>query len=236
MNYLIYGEDKRHPFLSDLFTEYGFIRRAPADLLILSPKESFSPYRNELKPDCLIWGGPDRDKDCLVAAGFQKIPQGDSFRRKNSVYTAEGALSIAITETDTALCDSLVSVLGYGFLGKECAGLFSRAGANIMVFSENPTELLTAAKDGYSAYKLTELSNLGSNLLLNTIPYPVLDKLDVTMFPNPCLLIELASIPCITKEADNIRIISAGALPSRFSPKSAAKLIFDEIIKQLKKE
>ena len=46
--------------------------------------------------------------------------------------------------------------------------------------------------------------------------------------------------PCtgntIAKLANAITDTPAGALPSRFSPESAAKLIFDEIIEQIKKE
>ena len=43
MNFLIYGEDCRHAILSELLQKAGFILQAPADILILSPKESYIP-------------------------------------------------------------------------------------------------------------------------------------------------------------------------------------------------
>lgn len=236
MNFLIYGEDCRHALLTGLFTEAGFVLLAPADLLILSPKESFSAHTDVIKDGCLIWGGPASDTVALQTAGYNKMKQSDTFRMKNSVYTAEGALSLAISETKTALCESTVFILGYGYLGKECTRLFASVGANVTVYTENPEELAQATLDGYHALKLTRLSDLNGTLLLNTIPFPVLDTLPVHAESEPALLIELASIPCTTKEINGLRVLPAGALPSRFSPYSAAKLMFDEINYQLKKE
>ncbi len=236
MNYLIYGEDCRHPLVSALLTGAGLTLQAPADLLILSPKESFSAHTEVINENCLIWGGPAADTPALQTAGYRKLKQRDCFRIRNSIYTAEGALALAISETKTALCESSVFVLGYGFLGKECARLFTAAGAAVTVFTENQTELLAAATDGYSALRLTKLADLSGTLLLNTIPFPILDTLPVFAVKEPAALIELASIPCLTKEINGLHILPAGALPSRFSPVSAAKLMFREIMFQIERE
>ncbi len=236
MNFLIYGEDCRHAILSDLLTKAGYVMQAPADLLILSPKESYSAHTDVINKNCLIWGGVPSETVAMQAAGYRKIKQREDFRIKNSVYTAEGALALVIAESKAALCESKVSVLGYGYLGKECARLFTALGAAVTVYTENPEEAADAYKKGFSVKKLTELSSLDDTILLNTVPAPVLDRLPVSCKKAPALLIELASVPCITKEVKGLRVLPAGALPSRFSPESAAKLIFDEIIYQLKKE
>lgn len=236
MNFAIYGEDCRHAILSDLLQQAGHTRQTPADLLILSPKESFTAHTDGINRNCLIWGGIPSETALLKNTGYRHIRQSDSFRRKNSVYTAEGAVALAVSESKQALCESTVYVLGYGFLGKECARLFSALGASVIVYTENRSELSAAVQKGFSAKKLTELSALDATIILNTIPAPVLDSLPLSCDTAPALLIELASIPCITKEKKGLRIVPAGALPSRFSPESAAKLIFDEIIEQIKKE
>lgn len=236
MNYVIYGEDCRHAILSDLLQQAGHTRQTPADLLILSPKESYTAHTDEINRNCLIWGGIPSETAFLQAAGYRKLRQSDSFRKKNSVYTAEGAVAIAVSESKTALCESTVYVLGYGFLGKECARLFSALDATVTVYTENRSELATAMYQGFSAKKLTEINNLDGVIVINTIPAPVLDSLPFSCNTTPALLIELASVPCVTKEKKGVRIVPAGALPSRFSPESAAKLMFDEIIYQLKKE
>lgn len=236
MNFLIYGEDCRHVILSDLLQQAGHTLQAPADLLILSPKESFTAHTDVINSNCFIWGGIPSETSALQTAGYRKLPQSDVFRTKNSVYTAEGAVALAIQETKTALCETEVFILGYGFLGKECARLFTALDTKLTVYTENPEELASAMSKGFSAKKLTELSSFDSAIVINTIPAPVLDRLPVFCKEAPALLIELASIPCITKEIAGLRILPAGALPSRFSPHSAAKLIFDEIIEEIKKE
>lgn len=236
MNFLVYGDDRRHAILSDLLKKEGFDMQAPADLLILSPKESFTAHTAVINKDCLIWGGISSETAFLQASGYRKIRQSTSFRTKNSVYTAEGAIALAIQETQTALCESTVFILGYGFLGKECARLFAALGATVTVYTENPAELSSALQTGFSAKKLTELASLDNTIVINTVPAPVLDSLPVSCHNKPALLIELASIPCLTGQIKNLRILSAGALPSRFSPESAAMLMFDEIIEQIKKE
>ncbi len=236
MNFLIYGEDCRNAILSDLLQNAGLVLQAPAELLILSPKESYSAHTDVIKENSLIWGGIPSETASLQTAGYRKIQQSNAFREKNSVYTAEGAVALAIQETKTALCETEVFVLGYGFLGKECARLFSALGASVIVYTENRSELSAAVQKGIIAKKLTELSSLDGAVVLNTIPAPVLDSLPVSCDTAPALLIELASTPCLTKEIPGLSVLRAGALPSRFSPESAAKLIFDEIIEQLKKE
>ncbi len=236
MNFLIYGKDCRHAILSDLLQQAGHTLQAPADLLILSPKESFTAHTDVINNHCLIWGGIPSETTALQTAGYRRIPQSNAFRVKNSVYTAEGAVTLAISESKTALCESTVYVLGYGFLGKECARLFSTLNATVTVYTENPEELAAAMQNGVSAKKLTELSNLDGTIVLNTIPAPVLDSLPFSCNTAPALLIELASVPCLTKDIKDLHVLPAGALPSRFSPESAAKLIFDEIIEQIKKE
>lgn len=236
MNFLIYGNDCRHRVLTDLLQKAGYDMQAPADLLILSPKESFTTHTDVINDNCLVWGGIPSETASLQTSGYRKIQQSNTFRVKNSVYTAEGALALAINETTSALCESNVFVLGYGFLGRECTRLFSALGATVTVYTENPQELSSAVQKGFSAKKLTELSTLDAAVVINTIPAPVLDNLPVSCDTAPALLIELASTPCLTKEIPGLSVLPAGALPSRFSPESAAKLIFDEIIEQLKKE
>ncbi len=236
MNFLIHGKDCRHAILTDLLQQAGHTLQAPADLLILSPKESFTAHTDVINKNCLVWGGVPSETAPLQTAGYRKIKQSNDFRVKNSVYTAEGAVALAIQETKTALCETPVFILGYGFLGKECARLFSALGAAVTVYTENPEELSSSIQKGFSAKKLTELSALDGTIVINTIPAAVLDRLPVSCKKVPALLIELASVPCLTKDIEGLRILPAGALPSRFSPESAAKLIFDEIIEQVKKE
>ena len=236
MNFMIYGNDCRHALLSAMLTRAGWSEQAPADLLILSPKEHFTSHTDVVKENAMIWGGPASDMELLTKAGYRKITQSAAFRTKNSVYTAEGALALAISESPVALCESRVLVLGYGFLGKECSRLFAALDADVTVYSKAPAELALAERDGFTALPLERLATLDGTLILNTIPFPVLDTLPVSAKDAPALLIELASTPCCTQEIPGVRIVPGGALPSRFSPDSAAKLMFEEIETHFGKE
>lgn len=231
MNYLIYGDDCRHPIISDLLTRNGWKNQAPADLLILSPKERFTAYSSFLQPGALIWGGPASDTESLTSQGFRKAIQSESFRQKNSVYTAEGALALAIEATPKALCDGLVLILGYGCLGKACSRLFRSAGAGVIVYSAVEKELIQARLDDYPVLSSLRFLPDNATLILNTIPAPVLDSYQRSPELPEIPLLELASIPCLSGEKEGIRIIPAGALPSRFCPESAAYLMFLELIR-----
>ena len=232
MNFLIYGSDCRHAILSDLLQQAGHTLQAPADLLILSPKESFTAHTDVINDTCLIWGGIPSETVSLQAAGYKKLCQSTLFREKNSVYTAEGAIALAISETTTALCETEVFILGYGFLGKECARLFAALGSPVTVYTENPKEYAAAIQQGFSTKKITELTALDGTIVVNTVPAPVLDTLPVSCNTS-ALLLELASTPCRTLPLPGLRILPAGALPSRYSPESAAKLIFNAILEQI---
>ena len=236
MNYLIYGDDCRHPIVSGLLQKKGWKNRAPADLLILSPKERFLAHQTELKSNAVIWGGPATDTGLLTQRGFQKAMQSDDFRRKNSLYTAEGALALAISATSKALCDSLVLILGYGYLGRACSRLFRAAGAGVIVFSFSEKELIQARLDDYPVLQSLRFLPDNASFLLNTIPAPILDSYNRPETLPEIPLLELASIPCLSKEKNGIRVIPGGSLPSRFCPESAAYLMFLEIIRLFGKE
>lgn len=243
MNFMIFGKDLRYNYLSELLQKSGWKENCRenltddrADLLILSPSESVLTYINASKPGALIFGGKNADKNEIEAAGRVKFEQSNKFKIKNSIATAEGALCIAISETNHTIYKSDVLVLGYGFLGKEVANVFSNMDAKVTVCSSNEDELKAAAGKGYECVALKDLFALPYNIILNTIPAYVLKGDKFISVPKNAVLIELASIPCCDKDQEGIRIIEARGLPGKYSPYSAALDMYEEILDKIWEE
>jgi hypothetical protein len=243
VNFIIFGNDKRYEYLAELLIKSGWkqndrksILDERADLLILSPKEDVFTYINAAKPGAFIFGGKNGTKQEIQAAGRMKFEQSNKYKIKNSIATAEGALCIAISETNRAIIDCDVLVLGYGFLGRETADLFSKTGATINVCTASETELKQAEKKGYHCILLKDLDALAYHIILNTIPAHVLDNEKFCLLPEGAILIELASKPCCDENQEAVRIIKAGALPGRFSPYSAALYMYEEITEKIWEE
>ncbi len=243
MNFIIFGSDKRYEYLADLLIKSGWRQNdrksmldERADLLILGPKESVFTYINASKPGAFIFGGKDGTKQEIQAAGRIKCEQSNKYRIRNSILTAEGALCIAISETNRAIIDCDVIVLGYGFLGREIADLFSKMGARVSVCTANGNELEQAEKKGFNCILLKDLRALAYHVILNTIPACILDDEKFCLLPEDAILIELASKPCCNENQEAVKIIKAGALPGRFSPYSAALYMYEEITEKIWEE
>jgi len=226
MKFMIFGADRRNAFLTEFLIKAGWEQGKDADLLVISPNEEIFDYIHYSKVGALIFGGKNGTEQEIQAAGRVKLEPGSEYKRKNSIATAEGALSIAISETEHTVSDSKVLVLGYGFLGKEVSDLFQRTGAKVTVCSRRPEQL---EMKGLQHMPLKELNALPYDIILNTIPAQILQDALFESAPEGSILIELASKPCCNPNQEKVRIIKAGGLPGKYSPYSAALYMFEEI-------
>lgn len=235
LNFIINGNDARYEYLRDYLIKKGHHMACPADVLILSPKTDAVEYRKMASPNALVWGSLTCE-ETLSRMNMRKIHQSDAFRRKNSQLTAEGALCLAIEHTPMGIAGSKVLILGYGFLGKACAKAFSCLEACITVCSSDCRELRLAASHHYNVQNLHLLSCLDYDLIINTIPCPVLDNSLIDTIPKGTVLLELASTPCCDTKVFHKVLINGNNLPGRFSPVSAAMLIYEELLLHIGKE
>ncbi len=226
MKFMIFGEDRRNAYLAELLIEAGWEQEKDADLLVISPNEEIFDNIDFSRPGALIFGGKNGTKEEIQAAGREKYEPSEKYMKKNSIATAEGALSMAISETNHTVCNSDVLVLGYGFLGKAVSDLFLRIGANVTVCckEEERPEI-----KGLNYVPLSGLKALPYNIILNTIPAQILQDALFESAPKGAILIELASKPCCNQNQTKVRIIKAGRLPGKFSPYSAALSMYEEI-------
>jgi dipicolinate synthase subunit A len=153
----------------------------------------------------------------------------------NSISTAEGAIQIAMEQTEITLCGSDILILGFGRIGKVLAKMLTGIGANVYCEARKPQDLAWIQAYGYIPIDLKYLNeNLNKfDVIINTIPNVVLDESNLDNVKKECLIIDLASNPGgVDRDAvkkKGIQFIWALALPGKVAPVTSAKYIKETI-------
>ena len=158
----------------------------------------------------------------------------------NTISTAEGAIEIAIANTNKILHGSKVLVLGFGRIGKVLARKLAGLSAKVTCAARKDEDLAWIRAYGHME---TNINTIGENLseydiIINTIPHLILTEDRIQYVKDDCLLIDLASNPGgIDKKAAkerNLKLIWALALPGKVAPVTTAEFIKDTIYNILK--
>lgn len=158
----------------------------------------------------------------------------------NAVSTAEGAIKVAIEETPKNLHRSNILVLGFGRIGKILAHMLSGLGAKVACEARKNSDLAWIKAYGYEPIPLPELNqNLEKyDIIINTIPYMVLDKDALENVKKDALVIDLASNPGgVDREAikeKQIKFVWALSLPGKISPVTSAEFIKETLYNVVK--
>lgn len=149
----------------------------------------------------------------------------------NSVPTAEGALQIAMENTNSTIHRSNVIVLGFGRVGMTVARLFSAVGAQVTVAVRNTTDKARISEMGLASISIDQMKKEMKNndICINTIPHEVMNAQILNHVAKTTLIIDLASAPGGTNfkfaETQGIKAIHALGLPGKVAPKSAGSII-----------
>ena len=172
---------------------------------------------------------------------FVDIIQREEFAVLNAIPTAEGAIKIAIEETDKTIHGSNVAILGFGRIGKVLANMLKGFSANIYCMARKQSDIAWVKAYGchpVEAEKLEEyLPNM--DIIMNTVPKVILKEKQFQMLKKNCFIIDLASAPGgvdfeVAKEL-GIKTNWALALPGKIAPESAAEYIKEIVIKEINK-
>ena len=153
----------------------------------------------------------------------------------NAVATAEGAVQLAMEELPITIQGLELLVLGYGRVGKLTAQRFAALGAQVSVAARSCQQRAWAQANGHFTLPLDAINTVlgGCELIINTIPAPVLTHDCLTMLRPDALILDLASLPggvdwdCAARLG--LRAIHALALPGKVAPASAGGYIRDTI-------
>jgi len=153
----------------------------------------------------------------------------------NSIPTAEGALMMAIQNTDITIHGSICMVLGIGRTGMTMARTLKGLGATVKVGIRKPEHFARAWEMGFAPFYLSELSHQVTNidLLFNTIPTMIVTAQIIANIPHRAVIIDLASKPGGTDfrfaEKRGVKAMLAPGLPGIVAPKTAGRIIANTV-------
>ena len=153
----------------------------------------------------------------------------------NVIATAEGAIEVAMSNTNRILHGSNVLILGFGRIGKILAKKMEGLSCKITCSARKNKDFAWIKAYGYN---FINTNNLGEELskfdiIINTIPHLILDRERLKYVNKDSLLIDLASKPGgideeYAKEI-GLKTIWALALPGKVAPVTSAEFIKDTI-------
>lgn len=160
----------------------------------------------------------------------------------NVIPTAEGAIQVAMEQTEFTIHNSKCLILGFGRIGKVLAKKLKALGAEVYCVARRESDLAWIKTFGYNGIHIDNLEENLENrydIIFNTIPTLVLDSKKLELIKNKeTLIIELASSPGgidlrKTEECD-IKVIKAMGLPGKVAPITSAEYIKKTLEKILK--
>ena len=157
----------------------------------------------------------------------------------NAISTAEGAIQVAMENTNKLLHSSKVLILGFGRIAKILAQKLNALSVDVTCAARKKQDFAWIEAYGY---KQTDINVLGENLqkydiIFNTVPHLILTKERLKYVNDECVLIDLASKPGGFDESANF--IWALALPGKVAPVTSAEFMKNtiyNIIKQREEE
>jgi len=160
----------------------------------------------------------------------------------NSIPTAEGAIMMAIQNTDFTIHGSQSIVLGLGRTGFTLARVLQGLGADVKVGIRSPENYARAWEMRLKPFYIAELAQHVANvdLLFNTIPSMIVTAQIIANIPNRALIIDLASKPGGTDfrfaEKRGIKAMLAPGLPGIVAPRTAGRIIANTLSELLMNE
>jgi dipicolinate synthase subunit A len=155
----------------------------------------------------------------------------EEFSVLNAIATAEGTLQIAMEETQKTVHGSKVLVMGFGRIGKILAKMLDGIGAKVSCEARKDDDLAWIKAYGYEPIDLDKLNeNLSKfDIIINTIPFQILNEERLNLVKKDVVLIDLASNPGgvdrkIAKEKE-LKLIWALSLPGKVAPITSAEFI-----------
>lgn len=158
----------------------------------------------------------------------------------NAISTAEGAIEIAMANTNRIIHGSKVLILGFGRIGKVLAKKLEGLSAKVTCAARKNEDLAWIKSYGYEKININEIGKELSeyDIIINTVPQLILDEENIKYIKDDCLLIDLASKPggVDQKATDerNLKFIWALALPGKVAPITSAEFIKETIYNILK--
>lgn len=164
----------------------------------------------------------------------------DDFTYRNAELTAEGALSIILSEYEGSVFGSRILVLGCGRIGKLLSMYLKALNADVTVAARKLSDRSVIGLCGLRAVDFTDIEYDGYDIIFNTVPAVVLDAQAVGRLREDVFIIDLASKPggvdFDAAKRRGLTCIHALSLPGKTAPSAAGRIIKDTITTIIKEE
>lgn len=177
-------------------------------------------------------------KDVMVCGGNLSHPGLDGYETvdflkdeiylcENAYITAECALDVALPYLSRTIRGCPVLILGWGRIGNCLGQLLKGLCADVTIAARNPAHRAMIHALGYHAEDIDSVSLNHCRLIYNTVPHPVLSRVQMSACRDDCVKIELASKDGMEGED----IIIARGLPGIHMPESSGTLIANTFLR-----
>ena len=162
---------------------------------------------------------------------FTDLMKREEFSVLNTIATAEGTMQIAMEETQRTVHGSNVLVMGFGRIGKVLAKMLDGFGAKVYCEARKDEDISWIKAYGYNPVHLNDLNeNLNKfDIIINTIPFQILDEERLGLVRKEAIIIDLASNPGgVDRKAareKGLKVIWALSLPAKVAPLTSAEFI-----------
>ena len=213
----------------------------------LSGELIFAPYSSEpisievlseVLGDIAVYSGSAASIKPYVKGNVYDYSAREDFCLYNAALTAEGAIALAVNESDRSLLGERILVAGYGRIGRALSRRLSAFGADITVAIRSSTATAIAETDGIKTcgYPIRDIGRYG--VIFNTVPAEVITAEDIDSLSADNLIIDLASAPGGLDHGlageRGLRCVMASGLPGKYSPRSAGRIICNTIQNMIK--
>ncbi len=174
-------------------------------------------------------------RDLAESVGLKVDDYGasEALLQKNALCSAEGAIHILMRELEKTIHGSRFTVIGYGRIGRILSCKLKAMGAQVSAVARRQESLALMELDGVKCFTFEGLSEaLDCDAIINTVPYPILTREYLEKIPKGFIL-DLASSPGgVDRDAAStlgLKVIWALSIPGKYSPMTAAEIIFSHI-------
>ncbi len=203
-----------------------------------------SEFAEDLRSGQLVVGG--RCPDDLIQLCQEKdiylvdVLEREDFAVANAVPTAEGALQLALSNTNFTLHSTPILVIGYGRIGKILAQYLQALGAQVTVSARKAEAFAWLAVQNIRAVHSHRLDGAVSEfpLVFNTVPELMLPENLLRQLPTGALIIDLASSPGgVDFDAARrlgLRCLWSLGLPGKTAPQTAGAILRNTVYSIMK--
>ena len=242
----VIGNDIRMKYLYESLRMDGYNTRFAtpdgADALICDCDVIILPVNSEeLAKKCCgktVFGGFVNDTPEVLDAKVYNYLTNNCYTVKNALATAEGAIAVAMNNTDSLICNRRIAITGYGNIAKVLTKMLLSLGCDVTVCARNELQRANAEVIGAKVCDINALPLVCPDIIFNTVPATVIKQGTLSVLSDDAIIVELASAPGgIDKEVAarlGVTVISAQGLPGKYAPKYAGEILKEAILSMYK--